>query len=511
MSHTTPAPPDAPEVERSPAQSALIIITLCLSVVVIIAGVASLNVAIPTIGRELQATQSQLQWIIDAYAIALAALLLPAGALGDRFGRKKLMVIGYVGLVASAIWAASTNDINSLIVARAMGGAFSALIFPGTLSTITNVIPPARRGFAVAMWTASASLGGTLGSLGAGALIESFWFGSIFAALAVIGVLIGMMTAFFVPETSDPTHANLDPIGSVSSIVGLGALTLGIIEGPVKGWSSTLVITSFIVAVIGLTVFITWELRTSRPLLDVRLFKLRGFSTGSVSIFLQFFAAFGFFFIAAQYLAFVFGYSPFVIGAAFLPLGLSIPLASGMAPKLAERFGRGPIGGIGLGVLATGSALFTLLGTGSEYWAFAVAVLVFGVGMGLAAPPATEAIVEALPARKQGVASAINDVSRELGGALGIALIGSMFTSGYQRGIDDADLPPELTDVVREAPAIGLGVAAEAGEAAPTIVGSVEQAVTDGFSLGMWFAAASCVVGAIFVVARSPKPGTEAS
>lgn len=496
----------------SPMRSTLIVATMCLAVVVIIGGVASLNVAIPTIGQELQASQSDLAWIIDSYAIALAALLLPMGALGDRFGRKRLMLIGFVGLIGSLIWASSTTDISTLIASRFLGGAFSAMIFPGTLSTITNVIPAARRSQAVAAWTVSAAVGGTLGALGAGALIESFWFGSIFAGTAALCGVIAVMTLAFVPETSDPHDSNLDPVGSILSVIGIGALVFGIIEGPVKGWTSIETLGGLAAGVIFLVAFVRWELHTDRPVLDVRLFELRGFSTGSVSIFLQFFAAFGFFYVGAQFLAFVFDFSPLTIGLAFLPVGVGIPGGAAIATRLGHRLSRGVIGGVGLVVLAAGAAGFTFLSAGSDYWKFALALLVFGAGMGLAGPPATEAIVEALPAEKQGVASAINDVARELGGALGIALIGSMLTAGYQRSIDDSStLPPEIADVIREAPGVGLGVAAQAGTDAPGIIANVQTAVTDGFGLAMWVAAGAAIAGAVYVALRTPPAGAEAS
>jgi EmrB/QacA subfamily drug resistance transporter len=410
------------------------------------------------------------------------------------------------------VWASSTTDITMLIASRFLGGAFSAMIFPGTLSTITNVIPSERRSQAVAAWTVSAAVGGTLGALGAGALIESFWFGSIFAGTAVLCLVIAVMTVLFVPETFDPEDSNLDPVGSLLSVIGIGALTFGIIEGPVKGWTSTETLGGFAAGVIFLAAFVGWELRTERPVLDVRLFKLRGFSTGSVSIFLQFFAAFGFFYVGAQFLAFVFGYSPLSIGLAFLPVGLSIPLGAAVATRLSSTVSRGVIGGVGLAVLAAGAAGFTFLSSESAYWTFAAALFVFGAGMGLAGPPATEAIVEALPAERQGVASAINDVARELGGALGIALIGSMLTAGYRSGIDEAaGLPAGLDDVIREAPGVGLGVATQAGPEGAGIVDVVQSAVTDGFGLAMWVAAGAAIAGAVYVALRTPPTGAEAS
>lgn len=494
-----------------PFSPTLTIATMCLSVVLVIAGVAGLTVAIPTIGQELQASQSELQWIIDSYAIVLAALLLPAGALGDMFGRKKLMLIGWAILIVSSFATALSNDIWTIVALRGISGAGAALIFPGTLSTITNVIPADKKTQAIAAWTVSASIGGTIGSVGAGALIEGFWFGSIFVGTAIVAIAIAAMTLAFVPETSDPSESNLDPIGSLTSLIGIGALTLGIIEGPLKGWSDPLVLGGLVLGVVGIIAFVVWELRTDKPLLDVRLFKLAGFSTGSISIFLQFVAAFGFFFTASQFLAFVFDYSPLRIGLGLLPIGVTIPLASGLAPKLIAIFGRGPVGGAGLAILGAGAAMFTLVGVDSSYWVFAAAVLIFGFGFGLAAPPATEAIVEALPANKQGVASAINDVTRELGGALGIAVVGSFLTAGYRNSVESSDaLPAALVEPISDSAGAGLAIAGESAASgdqnlAGNIIDTVRLGIADGFSQAMLVAAAVAVVGACYVAIRTPK------
>jgi MFS family permease len=373
------------------------------------------------------------------------------------------------------------------------------------------VIPAERRTQAIAAWTVSASVGGTIGSVGAGALIEAFWFGSIFVGTALVAIVIAAMTLIVVPETSDPEESNLDPIGAIASLVGIGALTLGIIEGPLKGWTDPLVVGGLVVGVVGIVAFVAWELRTTTPLLDVRLFKLPGFSTGSLSIFLQFVAAFGFFFTASQFLAFVFDYSPLLIGLGLLPIGVTIPLASAFAPKLIATFGRGPVGGAGLAILGAGAALFALVGVDSSYWLFALAVLVFGFGFGLAAPPATEAIVEALPANKQGVASAMNDVTRELGGALGIAVIGSILTAGYRSSVESSGaLPPELLEPIADSAGAGLAIAGEAAaggdpQVAGTIVDTVQSGIADGFGQAMLVAAAVAAVGAIYVAVRTPK------
>lgn len=492
---------DGPGVRRP----GVVIATMCLAVILAIAGVAGLTVAIPSIGVELGASQSELQWILDAFALTLAALLLPMGALGDRFGRRRLMLVGFVVFVGASLWAAWAGSIGELIAARAAGGIGAAMFFPGTLATLTATMPDDRRGTAIGLWAASASLGGTVGSLAAGGLIEGFWFGSVFLATAIAGAVVGVMTWRFVPETNDPEHANIDPPGAVLSLIGVGGLVLAITEGPVKGWTDPLTVGGFAAALVGLGGFTWWELRTSRPLLDLRLFRRRGFATGTVSIFVQYVVVFGYFFVAAQYLAFVSGYGPFTIAAALLPVGVLLPFMSTKAPVWAARSGRGPVGAAGLSLMAGGCLAFATIDAAASYWWFAVALAVFGAGMGLAAPPATEAIVEALPRAQQGVASATNDVARELGGAVGIALLGSALTSGYRRSIDDsAAIPDALAPTIRNSAPAGLDVATSA-ENPTVIIDAVQSSVASGFSQAMILAGALLAIGAVYVAWRTPR------
>lgn len=506
---TTPTVPTAThETDLAATQRTnWIIASMCLAVVLIIAGVASLSVVIPSLGRDLNASQSDLQWIVDAFAISLAALLLPMGAFGDKFGRRRLMLIGFAVFIAGSLWASLADSVGVLIAARVVGGIGAAMIFPGTLSTLTSAMPVSKRGTAIGLWTASASLGGTIGMLVAGALVESFWFGSIFLAMAIAATVVGVMTFVFVPETNDPEHANIDPPGALLSLIGIGGLVIAITEGPVKGWTDTITVAGFIAAVVGLVGFALWELHTATPLLDVRLFRLRGFSTGSVSIFVQFLVVFGYFFVAAQYLGFVADYSPFQIAAALLPVGVLLPFLSTKAPGWSVKLGRGAVGASGLILMAIGTGIFALVEPSTSYWVFAVALVIFGAGMGLAAPPATEAIVEALPRAKQGVASATNDVSRELGGAIGIAVLGSALTAGYRTSIDNssAALPTGTLDTVRDSAAAGFSVAAQSGPDAPSIVGIVRTALADGFSQAMVVATVLLAIGAIYVGLRTPR------
>ena len=486
-----------------------VIASMCLAVVLVIASVSSLNVALPDIARGLGATSSQVQWIVDIFALVLAALLLPAGALGDKFGRRKVMLIGFSMFVVAGIWATFAGDVTQMLIARAVGGLGAALIFPGTLSTITGSLPLDQRMKGIGLWAAAASLGGTIGSIGAGALIEVYWFGSIFLALGIAAAAVGVLTLLFVPETNDPEHANLDPVGAVLSLVGIAGLVFAITEGPVKGWTDLLTVAGFAAALVGLGGFARHELRTARPLLDVRLFGQRAFRAGSISIFVQFLAVFGFFFTASQYLAFVAGFSPLKVGLAFLPLGPFVPLMSAQAGKWSPKFGRGPVGGAGLLLMAAGCGVMGLIGTSSPYWVFAIGCILFGSGMGLAAPPATEAIIDSLPPAKQGVASAVNDLSRELGGALGIAILGSAMISGYRRTVGDAaaSLPPGVIDAVRDSAAGGYQAAADAGRDAPAVIGTIQSSVIGGYSTAMWASAGVLILGAIYVALRAPRGG----
>jgi EmrB/QacA subfamily drug resistance transporter len=495
-------------LEMGPARQNAVIATMCAAVVLIIAAVASLSVAVPSIARDLQATQSQLQWIVKGFAVTLAALLLPMGALGDRFGRRRLMLAGFAVFVVGSWWAATADSVGVLIAARAVAGAGAGMIFPGTLSTLTSSMPTHRRGVAIGLWTASASLGGTIGMLAAGALVEQFWFGSVFVAMSAFAAVVAVATAAVVPETNDPDHAHLDPVGAVLSVVGIGGLALAITEGPVKGWTGSTAVAGLAAAVVGLAGYVAWELRVDRPLLDVRLFARRWFRTGSIAVFVQFVVVFGFFFVAAQHLGFVAGYGPFRIAAALLPVGVLLPVLSTRAPAWSARIGRGPVVAAGLALMAAATAAFALVDTDTPYWWFAAALVVLGAGMGLAGPPATEAIVDALPSAQQGVASATNDVARELGGALGIAAIGSALTAAYRSAVTDAAdrLPAGTADAVRDSAAAGLAIAEDAGPAAPDVVSVVREAVATGFSTAMWIATVLLVASAVFVAWQGRRP-----
>ena len=480
---------------------------MCLALMMVVASVASLNVALPEIARDTGASQTQLQWIVDAYAIVFAALLLPAGAIGDRFGRKPLLATGLALFGAVSFAALFVHSPGTLIVIRAALGVAAALIMPVTLSVITTVFPPEERGKAVGTWVGVAAGGGVIGLLTSGILLHFFSWPSIFALNVVLAALALAGTLAVVPATREARPPRLDPIGTLVSVVSLAAVVFGTIEGPEHGWTSPLTLTTLLGGLAGIAFFISWELRRDEPMLDPRNFLRRGFGAGSLSISVQFFAAFGFLFLALPYLQLVLGYSPLRAAASLLPMAIVVIPLSRFAPKIAAHLGVRVTGPIGLGLMATGFLVFaTQLGTGSSYWQFLAGLLPFGAGMALSGAPATTAIVASLPREKQGVASATNDVSRELGGALGIAVLGSILNTAYRTAVAQhtTDLPAQLATKARGS----LGAAQAIGHrlGSPDLITQANSAFVHGVNLALLTGAAALVGGAVFVSIRAPGP-----
>ncbi len=495
---------------RSP--TAILTATIAAAMLVV-ANVSVLNVALPELSLELGATQAQGQWMIDIYAVVLAALLLPIGAIGDKVGRRFILLVGLGIIVVANLVTILLDTPTQLIIARAVSGLGAAFVFPATLSTITATMPDERRSQGVAMWTAAVSIGGMLGVLASGALIENFWWGSLFLSMAIAAAVVLVVCAIAVPDSSDPDDANLDPVGAVLSAVGIGALVLGIIEGPVKGWTSAITLGGLIVGGLALVSFVVWEMRTARPLLDVKLFRRPGTRAGSLSVFIQFTGMFGMFFLVVFYLAVVQGLGPLDTGLALMPIAIGLFPATAMAIPMARRFGRRAVGACGLLILGGGFAFATTIGVDSPLRQFFVALIIMGFGVGLASPPATDAIVESLPPAQQGVASALNDVLRELGAAIGIAVAGSAFNAAYRSSVGDLETAlPDQFELIQESPfaALQIGLAAPA-EVGGTIIGTVQQATIDGWSRSMIVLAGVAVAGAACFVWWAPRHRSEAS
>jgi EmrB/QacA subfamily drug resistance transporter len=480
----------------------LILAVMCLALVMVVSGVSMITNALPHLAAGLGASQSDQQWIIDSYGLTLAALLLFAGALGDRFGRRGALVAGIVIFGLTALGSVWVDTPAQLIALRALMGVGAALIMPGTLSTITSVFPPDERPKAVGIWAGFAGAGGTLGILMSGALLEKFDYTSIFVVTAGLAVVTLVGVLLVVPTTKATEHVGLDPLGTALSAVGIGALVFGIIEGPVKGWTAPVTLTALIAGVMLLALFVLVELRTAHPLLDPRLFGRRGFATGSASLFLQFFAMFGFFFVALQFLQLVLGYSTFVAALALMPMtAVMLPL-SAVSGTLSERWGHKLVGGAGLAISAVGFTIFAAVGRNDSYWGFLIATLIIGAGAALAMTPATNAIVASLPLEKQGVASAVNDTARELGAAFGVAMLGSAFNTGYRNDIADSlgGLASGAADQAREAPAIALELARNVGDS--SLADAARHAFTSGMQYATLLGAGLLVLGALFVWIR---------
>lgn len=496
----------------TPGRARAILVTVGLALMMVVSAVSGLNVALPSLAAETGASQTQLTWIVDSYTVVFAGLLLFAGALGDRFGRKPALIVGLSIFGIAALVAFFVTDPTLLIAWRALMGVGAALVMPTTLSVITTSFPEEQRGRAVGVWVGIAGGGAVIGLFGTGLLLEWFAWNSFFALNVTLAVMALIGTVLVIPSSRDAHPPQIDVISGALSLLAVGGLVLGIIEGAAEGWSDPLVLSGLIGGVIALILFAIREMGKERPMLDPRLFRLRGFGIGSLSITTQFFAAFGFFFIAMQLLQFVEGYTPLGAAIALLPMPVFLLPTARLAPRLADRAGFAIVGFTGLAMIATGLLIIGLVATNFVYWQFAVGVAIFAIGMGLAGTPATTAITAALPQSKQGVASAVNDLSREVGSAIGIAVLGSVLTRVYSNGMEPvvANLPENAaaaaTSSIAFVDRIPLDQLGEQGEA---LVLAAHQAFADAVSASVWVAASVLGVISLAVLIFGPRKSAQ--
>jgi EmrB/QacA subfamily drug resistance transporter len=508
--------------DRVHARQWAILAVLCLSLLVTGIDGTIVNVALPTLVRELNASSSDLQWIVDAYTIVFASLLLMAGNTGDRRGRKKTLIGGLAVFGVGSAIASQVGSAEALIGMRAVQGFGAAFLMPATLSILTNVFRDAtERRRAIALWSGVAGLGVAIGPLTGGWLLEHFWWGSIFLVNVPVVVVAIVAAVVLVPDSKDPTAPPLDLGGVVFSIVGLFGLLYGIIEGPAQGWTDPTVIGAFVIAGVFLTSLVLWELHTPYPLLEMTFFKNPRFSAASIAITLVFFAMFGSLFFLSQYLQFVLGYDAFEAGLALLPVAISLMIAAPVSARLVAWVGTKIVVAAGLVIVAAGMVLMSFAGVDSGYGLIAGVLVTIGIGMGLAMAPATDSIMGSLPPERAGVGSAMNDTTREIGGALGVAVLGSITAASYASEIvGNAGFAALKKTAPQLASAVSNSVGSAAVAATKLPAAAAQQVLTASRSafvsaldttviVGAVVALVGAVIAAVFLPARARSIETE--
>jgi EmrB/QacA subfamily drug resistance transporter len=497
----------------------LILATLCLAALIINLDTTIVNVALPALVRQIGATTTDLQWVVDAYNLVFAALILAAGSLADRLGRKGMLLAGLAVFGAASLAGAFASTTGQLIAARAVMGLGAAMMFPSTLSLLTNVFTARReRALAIGLWGASAGVGIALGPIAGGWLLERFWWGSIFLFMVPIAAAVGVLVAWRVPTSRDPRTPPVDWRGLVLSAAGMSLIVYGIIQAPGWGWASPATLSVLAAGVLILAVLVAAERATASPMIDVSLFRNPRFTAAAASVAIAFFALLGFIFLMTQYFQVVRGYSPFSTGVRLLPVAVSVGVASVAGTRLAVRVGTKVIVGGGMALFCAALLWISFAATDTSYTIIATQMVVLGVGMGFTQAPATEAIMGAVPKQKAGIASAVNGATRLFGGTLGVAVIGSVAASLYTSRLT-ALLPPGLPGRAVTAANGSVGGAAAAAQqlaqaglpgAARRLADAAEAAFMHSLSGACLVAAGVTAIGVLLVAFWLPnRPRTE--
>jgi EmrB/QacA subfamily drug resistance transporter len=509
---STPSAADAaldPTI-HDPGRRRLVLVAVCIALMAVIASVSGLNVAQPQVALALDASQSDVLWMINIYTVALAALLLPLGALGDRWGRRPVLLWGLLlfGLASAAAGLAPTTEV--MLAARLVTGVGAAMIMPVTLAVITSTFPDEERSRAIGVWTAVAAGGGIIGMYLSALLVDVASWRWLFVLPVALVLVAGGLVWRSVPDSREEFQHPYDIVGALSSAVAILGLVLLLHEGPHRGWGSPLTVLSGLAGLAGIVWFVRRELRAEAPLLDVRLFRHRGLASGSTTLLVVFGVQAGIFVVLYPYFQAVLGWSGLRATVALMPMAVLMMLSSGLAPRVAARVGarRTMATGIALG-LAGAILMAVLVSVEHGYLSILPGMAAMGLGMGLSMTPSTEAITSALPRERQGVASALNDVTRELGTALGVALLGAVLTAGYSNAIDArlGDLPLRVADQARGGVAGAMAVADGRGDAA--LAGAAQEAFVTGWQQAMWSGAAVLALLLVQVVLRGPRQSRE--
>ncbi len=503
------ARPRLPEDDRPYERRwwALPAVALCVFTIGI--DVSIVGIAGPSISTELGASAAELQWTFDSFTVVMAGFVLIGSGLAERFGRKGMLQWGLLVFIVGSLIAGFAGEPATLIAGRAVTGLGAALVFPPALSVLSALFPEEERPRAVGIWAAVAASGMALGPLVGGLLLGSFWVGSVFLVNVPVAAIAIVYLGVVLPPSRGTATGPLDGVGAILSLLGLGGLVYGVIEGPEQGWTDPTVLLAFVVGLAGGTAFVVWELRVDHPLLDLRVLKIARVVTGALAMAMVYLTMQSIQLLVPQYLEFVEGYSTVTAGLVMFPIGLGLAVLSPRSAGLVEQFGQRTMLTTTLGLMATGMALLALVSVWGGVVNVLVGLLVFAVGFGMVVAPATSAIMVALPVAKAGDGASVNLVSRQVGGAIGIALIGTVATIAYRAdlslsglGLDDAQEAQVESSL--------SGVETLSGELPASTVSAVDAAadaaMTVGVQWGMTVAAALAGVSAL-LAHRFEVPG----
>jgi len=494
----------------------VILSVLCVTLLLISLDNTILNVALPSIVRSLHATSSELQWIVDAYAVVFGGLLLTMGALGDRVGRKWVFMGGLVVFGGGSALAAWSPSPDRLIIARVVMGIGAAALMPCTLSILTNVFVSDRdRGRAIGIWSGTAGLGVAIGPILGGFLLVHYWWGSVFLINVPIAAVGLVATAFVIPNSKNPTAKRSDPVGAVLSIVGLGLLLWGIIEAPTQTWTSARIVGAFIAAPIILVLFVLWERRSDHPMLPMRFFRNRRYSAAIASLGLVLFALLGMFFLMTQYFQFVLGFDPLKTGLAIGPIALVLLVVAPLSVLIVRRLGTKIVVSSGLLLIAVGLGFLSETTVDSTYGDALPLFLLMGAGVGLALAPSTDSIMGSLPKDQAGVGSATSDTSMQIGGALGVGVLGTALAIRYRNFMTPLlahrAIPASVNQLILGSIGGALAVAQHApGNTGEALAQASRRAFISGMDLALIIAAVIVgVAGAVVLIALPSRPVSE--
>ncbi|MFD0063102.1 MFS transporter [Streptomyces sp. NPDC056690] len=520
---TTPAVPAPPRIPEAVHRRRWAILgVLMLSLLIVVLDNSILNVAIKTISTPaptgLGATQGELEWAINAYTLVFAGLLFTAGLLGDRIGRKKVLVGGLVVFGLGSALAAESGSPVQLIIFRAVMGIGAAFVMPATLAVLMNVFERDEQPKAIGIWAGGVGLAIAIGPITGGLLLDHFWWGSVFLVNVPIVIIAVVLMLALVPDSKDPNPGRIDLVGVALSVVGLVLLVYGIIKGgQLADFTDPAVLLTSVAGLVVLVGFVLYEKRSDHPSIDISYFKNKVFSAAIAAIALVFFALMGVTFFSVFYTQSVRGYSPLQTGLLMLPLAAAQLIFAPRARLVVDRFGVRAVTTGGLVILGAMLAAFTILDADTPIWILEVIFFLMGMGMAHVMTPTSVVIMQALPREKAGSASALSNTFRQVGGALGIAVLGSVLSTAYRNGVEDklALLPAGLRHTAGESIEATLGIAAKLGPRGDALVGAANDSFLHAMHVtalcGAGIALVSAVVTVLFLPGRPPGTAAEES